>query len=296
MSALVDQVRDGIGGALRSLLSGDPEPRPIEIEPGDGGLFGPGSATWVVHGDLSMLVGGLRALLLQTLHPLAMAGVAEHSDYRADPWGRLHRTGAFVGATTYGTTERAEQAIETVRRVHERVRGTAPDGRPYSATDPDLIRWVHVTEVDSFLRAHRRFGAASLSPRDEDRYVDEMAEIGRRLGGSDIPTSVAGLRRSLSAFRPDLAATHQTRDAVRFLLVPPVSATMRVPYGVISSAAIGLLPGFVRRMLWLPVPPLAEPVVVRPAATAVLRVLGWALGESPERRAAVQRVDGAATP
>ncbi|MEM9714223.1 MAG: oxygenase MpaB family protein, partial [Actinomycetota bacterium] len=152
----VEQLRTEAAGAVRRLLAGTDEPPHRIDERADDGWFGPGSATWHVHGDLSMLVGGVRALLLQTLHPGAMAGVADHSSYREDPLGRLHRTGAFVGATTFGSTAEAEQAVEVVRTVHRRVVGTTPEGVPYSADDPHLLLWVHATEVDSFLRAHVR--------------------------------------------------------------------------------------------------------------------------------------------
>ena len=110
-----------------------------------------------------MFVGGIRALLVQSLHPLAMAGVAAHSGYKGDPWGRLQRTSTFLATTTFGTVEHAEELIERVRAIHERVRGTAPDGRPYAASDPHLLRWVHITEVDSFLAAYQRFGAEPLT-------------------------------------------------------------------------------------------------------------------------------------
>src|SRR3954447_3631416 len=128
-----------------------------------------------VHADSAMFVGGLRALLLQSLHPLAMAGVAEHSDYRADPWGRLQRTADFIAVTTFGNVAMAEQAVAVVHRVHERVVGVAPDGRPYAANDPHLLAWVHIAEVDSFLTAHQRFGSAPLDPDDADRYVHDVA-------------------------------------------------------------------------------------------------------------------------
>ena len=121
-----------------------------------------------VHGDASMFVGGLRALLLQSLHPLAMAGVAEHSDYRGDPWGRLQRTSTFLAVTTYGTAADAQRAVDKVRGIHRRVHGVAPDGRPYHADDPHLLEWVHIAEVDSFLLAHQLYGAAPLDQRGRD--------------------------------------------------------------------------------------------------------------------------------
>ncbi|HSL58931.1 MAG TPA: oxygenase MpaB family protein [Acidimicrobiales bacterium] len=285
----LDLVRRRLGGSVRTLLAGDVAPDtpafPVATAD-DPGWFGPGSATWQVHGDLSMIVGGLRALLLQTLHPLAMAGVADHSDYRDDPFGRLHRTGGFVAATTYGDSAAAARAVDMVRRVHVRVRGTAPDGRPYSASDPHLVTWVHVTEVDSFLAAHRRYGTRPISPADADRYVAEMAQVCEALGGDDPPRDVAALRAWIDGVRPELAVGRQARDAVRFLIAPPVPLVARGPYAVISAAAVGLLPAWARRKLWLPSAPLADPLVVRPAARALLAGLGWALGPPPHRTAA----------
>jgi uncharacterized protein (DUF2236 family) len=276
---------------FRRLLSGGAEPDLTGYldPPGDPGLFGPESATWVVHADLAQLVGGLRALLVQMLHPLAMAGVADHSDYRTDPWGRLNRTGAFVAATTFGSTASAETAIESVRRVHTRVRGVAPDGRPYRADDPHLLGWVHVVEVDSFLRAHQRYGRQPLDAGRADAYVAEMAEVAVRLGVPSPPRSTAELRATLGDYRGELAVGAQARDAVRFLLNPPLPIAARPAYGVIAAAAIGLLPGFARRQLWLPMPPLADPTVVRPMARALLVATRSMLGTSPAAQAARSR-------
>ncbi len=290
----VDEIRRRTGRAVRRLLAGTSEAPVVDLDDEDPGLFGPDSVTWRVHADISMLVGGLRALLLQTTHPLAMAGVADHSDYRHDPLGRLHRTGAFVGVTTYGSTAAAEAQIAAVRAVHERVVGTAPDGRPYSANDPELLTWVHVTEVDSFLRAYRRYGADRLTPAEEDRYVAEMAEVARRLGATGVPTSVGELRARLEGFRPDLAVGRQARDAIRFLLAPPAPPAARAPYAVIAAAAVASLPGFVRRMMRLPVVPLSEPLVVRPATLALLRTLVWALGDNENAASARRRVSDSA--
>ena len=140
-----------------------------------------------VHADASMFVGGLRALLLQSLHPLAMAGVAEHSNYRDDPWGRLQRTSTFLAETTFGSAIDAQRAVDRVRGIHRRVHGIAADGRSYTATDPHLLEWVHVAEADSFLRAYQLYGAAPLDQAGRDAYVADMAEIASRLGVPDPP-------------------------------------------------------------------------------------------------------------
>lgn len=226
-----------------------------------------------------MLIGGLRALMLQTLHPLAMAGVAEHSDYRNDPWGRLHRTGHFVGATTYGNTETAEQTIAMVRAIHERVEGHAPDGRPYSATDPHLLRWVHVTEVDSFLSAYDRYAAGRLTDAERDQYVAEMGEIATRLGATDVPTDVTSLQDCIDVYRAELRYDAQAKDAMSFLMRPPVPLLMAGAYGIVTAAAISLLPSWAQRQLRLPVPPGVEPFAVRPAAMLFTRGVGWLLND-----------------
>src|SRR5262245_41399774 len=148
---------------------------------GDAGLFGPESVTWRVHSNSSALVGGLRALVVQTLHPLAMAGVAQHSRYREDPLGRFRNTAQFVNTTTYGTTEAAARAIEMVKRIHTRVNGVAPDGRAYRADDPALLSWVHNVEVDSIASAYQRFGPG-FAPGEADRYVNEMTTLARLVG------------------------------------------------------------------------------------------------------------------
>jgi uncharacterized protein (DUF2236 family) len=278
---VIETLRTWLGGNIRGLLAGTRQAPERRFDASEPGLFGPGSATWAVHGDVAGLVGGVRALLVQALHPLAMAGVADHSDYRSDPLGRLHRTAGFIATTTFGSTADAEAAIARVRSVHERVIGTAPDGREYHATDPHLLSWVHCTEIDSFLRARQRYGTSPLPTGFDDRYVDEMAEIGRRLGVEHPPTDVAGLEARLWAFRPELAVNHQARETVRFLSWPPLPMAARAPYGLVLGAAIGLVPAFARRMLRLPLPPLLEPVAIRPAATILLRTIGWALDTGP---------------
>ena len=250
--------------------------------PGDPGLFGPGSATWRVHGDPSMLIGGLSALLLQTLHPLAMAGVAQHSNYREDPLGRLSRTGSFVTGTTYGSTETAERLIKLVKGIHRRVRGTAPDGRPYAASDPDLVTWVHATEVANFLKAHQRFNPFPVRGDQADRYLHEMGVIAERLGAERIPRTRVALRAYFRDLRPELEAGDQCVDAVRFLTAPMRDGNpmLAAAHQVVIQAAIGLLPVWARDMLGLRLPSLAQQAVVGPAALALMGTLRLT-GEPP---------------
>lgn len=240
--------------------------------------FEPGSEIQQVHGDSAMFVGGIRALLLQSLHPLAMAGVMDHSGFEGDPWGRLQRTSYFLAVTTFGTAADAERMVAVVRSVHETVVGTAPDGRPYAASDPHLLRWVHVAELDSFLAAHQRYGARRLDAAGRDRYVAQAARVAEELGVPDPPRSEAELRAQLLAYRPELRATAGARKAARFLLLdPPLPLPARVPYAGLAAAAVGLLPVWARRRLLLPYLPVTERLVVRTVGTALTRTIRWAL-------------------
>ncbi len=231
-----------------------------------------------VHGDASMFVGGLRALLLQSLHPLAMAGVAGHSGYRGDPWGRLARTSYFLAATTFGPDEEARATIERIKGVHARVRGRAPDGRAYSAGDPHLLEWVHIAEIDSFLRAHQRYGSDPLDRAGRDGYVADTARIARELGVVDPPETEAALAGRIAAFRPELAGTPQARATARFLLLsPPLAVAARGPYALLAAAAVELLPRWARAPLRLPHLPVVEQTLVRGGGQVVTRGIRWVM-------------------
>ena len=272
-------VRDAIADAVRSRVIGpDGGERAYALleAPGER-WFGLDRPIRVVHADASMFVGGLRALLLQSLHPLAMAGVSQHSDYRHDPWGRLQRTADFLAATTFGPAHEAERTCAIVRAVHERVQGTASDGRRYSATDPHLLEWVHIVELDSFLAAHNRYGETPLLARERDGYVADMARIARELGVVNPPMTVPDLRQRMRDYQPELSGTPEARTAGRFLLVPPIPLAARPAYAVLSAAAISLLPWWARLSLQLPFTPVVDTVAVRPAADALVRGLRWAL-------------------
>ncbi|MFJ8149728.1 oxygenase MpaB family protein [Streptomyces sp. NPDC096048] len=240
--------------------------------------FGPERPIRRVHGDASMFIGGLTALLLQSLHPLAMAAVAAHSGFRGDPWGRLQRTSTFLAVTTYGPADSAREACERVRAVHDSVRGTTSEGQAYAAADPHLLCWVHVAEVDSFLRAHQRYGARPLDDDECDAYVADAARIATALGVPDPPVDRAGLTERLAAYRGELRATGEARSTARFLLLNlPVPLLARLPYAVIAANAVSLLPGWASRALWLPRVPPAEGVCVRPLGVAVTAGIRWAL-------------------
>lgn len=275
-----EAIRQRMGATIFNRIAGDEGPqRRDRIHFTDGPRrYGPDSAIYRVHSDASMFVGGLRALLLQSLHPLAMAAVAAHSGYRGDPWGRLQRTSTFLAETTFSTIEDADRAIAVVRAVHERVRGTASDGRPYAASDPHLIRWVHIAEVDSFLRAHDRYGAEPLDAAGRDAYVAETAIVARALGAVDVPETVAELDSLMADYRPELKATPEARAAARFILVhPPVSLALRAPYTLMSAAAVGLMPRWTRWPLRLPYLPVTEATAVRASGELVTVGIRWAI-------------------
>lgn len=193
---------------------------------GDPGLFGPDSATWQVHADFpGMLSGGLCALMLQTLHPAALAGVWDHSNFREDLVGRLRRTTNFVAGTSYAPLAEAGRLIERVRRIHAKVQGVTESGEPYSATDPMLLTWVHVTEAYGFLQGYRRY-AGPVSRRNADRYYDEGRLVAEALGARVVPRSEADVEAYLAGIRPKLAFTARSR------VVLDVLATMRLPVPV----------------------------------------------------------------
>ncbi|GAA1976561.1 oxygenase MpaB family protein [Nocardioides panacihumi] len=278
--ALLDNVRTSLGAALFERVAGPDGDRArerIHERPGPR-WFEPGSPIMRVHGDASMFIGGLRALLLQSLHPAAMRGVSEHSGYRGDMWGRLARTSTFLAVTTFGHAEDAEAAVARVRRIHEHVNGTMPDGTPYTATDPHLLAWVHAAEVDSFLVAHQTYGARPLDAAERDEYVAQTAEVARRVGVVDPPTTEAELRQLLATYLPELRATPEAREAIDYLLRrPPLPWAARLPYGVLVAAAVGLMPRFTRRPLGLPWLPVTERTVVRALGNLATGTIRWAM-------------------
>ncbi len=276
----LDGVRAGLGRALFGLVAGPDGPNNrarIHNTPGPR-WFGEDRPIRRVHADASMFVGGLRALLLQSLHPLAMAGVADHSDYRGDPWGRLQRTSTFLAVTTFGPADDAQRAVDKVRGIHRRVRGVAPDGTPYEASDPHLLEWVHIAEVDSFLLAHQRYGAAPLDQAGRDGYVADTARVAEALGVPDPPRTERQLQQRISAYRPELRGTAAARDAARFLLLtPPLPFVARAPYGVLAATSVAMLPAWARAPLWLPYVPPVEATVIKMAGNAVVGGIRWAM-------------------
>ena len=261
----------------------------------DHGLFGPGSVTWRVHADPSMLVGGLRALLVQALHPHAMAGVDQHSDYREDQWGRLRQTSDYVLTTTFGTTEQAREYGARVRRVHEFVRGVDPvTGQEYSAADPEVLLWVHNVEVHSFLLAYRRYGGR-LSSADADRYVAEMVQVAELVGipTGDVPSTHEALSAWLVERRPALVVSQAARAAMQAVLHPPMPLPLRPLWAIPARAAVAILPRHVRELYGLPWQPPVD-AMVRVSVAGLFRALNLVVPSPPHVREARARVEALA--
>lgn len=218
---------------------------------GDPGLFGPDSVTWRVHSELpSMLAGGLCALMLQVLHPLALAGIWDHSNFREDLVGRLRRTTNFVAGTTYAATADAERLIARVARIHDGVRGRAADGRPYSANDPDLLTWVHVSEAFGFMQGYRCYSHTPMPADTADRYYAEVRRVAERLGARDVPTSEAQVADYFQAIRGELSFDTRSREVLavlaRIRLPVPMAGLSR---DLFLGAGAALLPEWAQTML-----------------------------------------------
>lgn len=243
----------------------------------DRGLFGPGSVTWRVHAHPAMLIGGLRALIVQSLHPLALAGVVEHSDFRERPLHRLRTTAGYVATVTFGDTATAHAAGARVRRVHQYVQGVdRVTGRPYSATDPETLLWVHCAEVHSFLAAYRAYGGR-LAPDEQDAYLAESARAAELVGipRQSVPASVAQMRAYWARMEPSLCVSLAARQTIRFVVSTPLSGEL-LPYApalrVVASAAVGLVPRHLRRLAGIDRPRLADATTYA-AVGAAVRVL-----------------------
>jgi uncharacterized protein (DUF2236 family) len=255
-----DPSTDFLGRASGRLTMLEPLAREYERslahEPADPGLFGPGSIVWRVHRDRSFPLAGMRALMVQALHPLAMAGVAQHSDWRRDPFGRLAATSGYVLTVTYGDRAATHEAAARVRSVHKHVRGTDPEtGLPYAAEDPDLLLWIHAGLVDSIVTIVQRYGRG-LEPEDGDRYVAEMVPFAEIVGvpSEMVPRSVEALNDYMRSV-PLVQITQAARDAIAVVLDPPgLDAGTQELWHELAQAAVGTLPAWAREAYGFPMP------------------------------------------
>jgi uncharacterized protein (DUF2236 family) len=284
---LAGRIRSKLAAGVTHLTTGSGPTLDYSSPPGDPGLFGPDSVCWKVHADFtSMMTGGISALLLQALHPLALAGVWDHSTFRTDILGRLRRTATFISGTTFGSQHDALALIERVKRIHLGVTGVGPDGRPYRASDPALLTWVHVAEVSSFMAAHLRYVNPLLSVAAQDQYFAETARIAEMLGASNIPRSRAEIDAYLRAMQPELVASERTQEVVRVLMnAPAPSPAMRPAGALMLNAGVDLLPDWAQTMLGFERFVGIRRAVTRPGVRLVAPVIRWALVNGVSKRA-----------
>ena len=279
-------LRRAIAGQVYALVGAGSRAIDLDEPRGDAGLFGPGSASWKVHSDFNaMMIGGMSALLVQMLHPGALGGVWDHSNWRQDQLGRLRRTAQFIAGTTYGGTAQADKLITRIRGIHDHVHGTLPDGTRYAANDPALLTWVHVVETHSFLRAYLRYRNPLLPVAEQDRYFAETAVVAAKLGAGDIPQNRREIERYLRDIQPQLRFDARTREVSQNLLNAPAPTLATAAFGhLVRDAAIDMLPGWAASMHGLHVAAPRRPAV-RIGALAVGSMLRWAMRDNSSTRA-----------
>ncbi|QIG78377.1 oxygenase MpaB family protein [Stakelama tenebrarum] len=275
MSA-ADALRRAMIGEVRSFFH-DTARGDAPVIRSDDALLPRDCVAWRVHGDvMGMMIGGVSALLLQMLHPAALAGVWDFSNFREDMHGRLRRTARFIALTTYAQRDDAEAAIARVKAIHAQVQGTLPDGTPYRADDPHLLAWVHAAESLSFLAAWRRYGEPGMSRADQDRYFAETAYVAHALGADPVPATRAEAQALLERYRPELRADARSAEVAKLVLrQPPQKLALAPVQSLVMQAAVDLLPPWAREMHGLRVPRVAQPAF-RGAARGIAGTLRWA--------------------
>ncbi|KQN19490.1 hypothetical protein ASE86_13595 [Sphingomonas sp. Leaf33] len=278
LAPIATSLKTRIVGEVRGAINGTTAP-PRPINPQDlPGYFPEGSVIRCVHGDpTAMLIGGVTALLLQMLHPKVLAGVWDHSNFRADMRGRLHRTARFIAVTSYGARADADAIIARVNQIHRAVKGTLPDGTPYRADDPHLLAWVHVSEATAFLAAWQRYGRAPLTEAEQDVYFAEFAVLAERLGSDPVPRTRAAADALVTAMRPELRVDHRTREVARFVLDQRAPSRAAAPVQALTfQAAVDLLPRWAQAMHGLDAGAAAP--LIRTGARTVAGAVRWAFG------------------
>lgn len=282
-SPSVENLRRAIAGGVVGFFN-DATKGQQPIQPSDDALCPPGGVAWKVHADLAgMMVGGVAALLWQMLHPKALAGVWDHSDFRRNMHGRLRNTARFIAVTTYGAREDAEAAIARVRRIHDHVNGTLPDGTPYDANDPRLLAFVHLAGSAMFLAGYRRFANPAMPAAERDAYWREVAIIAEKLGADPVPRSEAEAEALARSFLPELRPDERSA-AVRDIILnaPPDRLRLFPVQRLLMRSATDLLPREVRRLHGLRGSGLASPAVGA-ATFSLASTLRWALAPREKR-------------
>ena len=268
---LVERVR----GVFNDVESGQ-QPVPTSDE----ALFPKDSPIRMVHADIvAMMVGGVRGLLLQMLHPHALQGVLDHSNFRTDMHGRLRRTARFIAVTTFGHREDAMAAVDRVNRIHAKVGGTLPDGTAYSATDPRTLAWVHVAEATSFLAAYLRHVRPDMPGSEQDEYYRQFAVIARALGADPVPIDRREAETIFRDLRTDLTASPAAREIAQLVLTQKPPGSPPAVQALLGAEAVALLPPFARSMLALERPGLAA-IPARAATWGMGKTLRWAFRQS----------------
>jgi uncharacterized protein (DUF2236 family) len=288
-------IQEALSKRFRRLLSGDPDGVPpwldVIAEGDEGGLYLPDDAPWIVHADFGTLVGGIRALLMQALHPGSLTGVATHSRYEQDALGRLAGTIRWLTVTTFGSHAAVAGEAQRVNRMHKRVTGeyqTAEgEQRPYKAADPDLLLWVHIAFMDSFLRCHQMYAWREI-PGGADAYVRLWAKSVEPIGLASAPFSEAQLVAEIERYKRELVATPKTLDVVKFIKRPPLPVLARPVYWLLFEAAVVSLPVEFQKLLGLKA---KSRRIIQPLTRGVLRLIRFAIGpESPIEDGAIERL------
>lgn len=249
---------------IREMVGGSGPPVAFLTPKGDRGLFGPESIAWKVHADfISMMIGGISSLILQALHPQALAGVWDHSSFREDLKGRLGRTAFFIAATTYGSTEMADKIIDKVNQIHTKINGVDELGHPYSATDPHLLAWVHLTETRSFMQAFEDYRKEELSAQDKDQYFSEMKPLGERMGAHDLPSTYSRTDGAIKSYIPELYFGDRAKSILDLLENFPSKLTAKPFIKLISRAGYLNLPDWVYPFINRPTPSFFERLAVK---------------------------------
>jgi uncharacterized protein (DUF2236 family) len=288
---IMNFVKQQIAQRVRDMTHTRQQPEVFLQPAGDPGLLGPHSSAWQVHAHfMAMMVGGIASLIVQALHPRALAGVWDHSSFRDDLGARLGRTAFFIAATTYGGRAMAEQAMQRVQRIHRQVQGVDAQGQAYRADDPHLLAWVHLAECTSFMRAYDTHGRPSLDSHGQDRYFAEMALLGSAMGTGPMPTHRAACERALLNFRPELRCDERTRYVLNLLDHYPTEPPYQPLMKMVVRAAHHSLPAWVYPLLQQPDPSWGERLWVRQALAQVSAPIQWALNGEGVAAFARQRV------
>ncbi len=276
---LTESLRQQLVGRVRAVFN-DVDSGQAPVPPSENALFEKDSPIRMVHADVvSMMVGGIRGLLLQMLHPHALQGVLDHSNFRTDMHGRLRRTARFIAVTTFGDRDRAQESIERVNRIHKAVRGELPDGSAYSATHPRTLAWVHVAESTSFLAAYLRHVRPDMPGHEQDEYYRQFAVIAKALGADPVPLDRRDAEKIFRELRADLRASAEAREIADLVLNQRPEGAPRAVQAMLGAEAVALLPPFARSMLALDRPGLAA-FPARAGTWGMGKTLRWAFRQN----------------